>query len=189
MKPNYRQETEAIEAAGKLWAKSMLESALRGTLAEVSGRAFQFKDGDYQVVDYETGVSRSLELKCRGAGSWYPDKPILFERWHDENKWPGWAMTSKASLLAYAWEDIRGILVLDAQAALSWYVNELKKITRGKRQRFYRNRPRMNDRQPNQTVYDCVALEDVRTFIIAEDLGLAKPSPKVEVLSPQPSLF
>ena len=187
MTPDYRQETEAIEAAGKLWAKPMLETLLKGTLAQVNGRAFQFKDGDYQVVDCETGVSRSLELKCRDVGKWFADEPVLLERWHDDGVWPGWAMTSGAQLLAYAWEDIHGVLVLNAPPTFTWYRKELCRITRGERKKFTRKRPRMNDRQPNQTVFDCVSLDDVKTFIIAVDLGTAKPI--VPPPERQPSFF
>lgn len=189
MKPAYRQETEDIEAAGKLWARPVLEALLKGTLARVDGRAFQFKDGDYQVVDYETGRARSLELKCRGLGGWHEDAPVLLERGHDKDVVPGWAMTSKSQLLAYAWEDTRGVLVLDAQKVLAWYRSELR---RRPQPRFIvrRREPRLNARQPNQTVFDCVTLDDVQPFIIAVDLGLARPAPQITAPPPaQPRLF
>ncbi len=190
MTKDYRQETEAIEAAGKLWAKPLLEKLLHGTLAQVNGRAFQFADGDYQVVDSEFGTTRSLELKCRGKGSWYSNAPVLLERWHDKNVFDGWALTSKAQLLAYAWEDTRGVLVLDGPKTLSWYKHELQRILRGERPAFFRREPRMNVRQPNQTVFDCVPLADVQEFVIAVDLGLARPAPQITAPPPaQPRLF
>jgi len=190
MTPDYRQETESIEAAGKLWAEPLLNRLLHGTLAGVEGRAFQFKDGDYQVVDRETGCVRSLELKCRGDGKWYSAAPVLLELWHDKNVYPGWAMTCKAQLLAYAWEDIHGVLVLDAQPLFAWYKNELYRIRRGERPCFFRREPHMNLRQPNQTVFDCISITDVKPFIVAIDLGRASlQHTNTENPPKQPSFF
>ena len=82
--------------------------------------------------------------------------------------------------MAYAWEDTRGVLVLDGPKTLSWYKHELQRILRGERPAFFRREPRMNVRQPNQTVFDCVPLADVQEFVIAVDLGLAKEKTKIE---------
>ena len=143
------QDSQQVEEAGMPSAIAVFESVSRFKVVRIAGAKFQMKEGDWAIIDTETGNKYHMEVKIRDRAF---EGDFLLEDWSDEGKVLGWAETCNAHLLAAYYTVDRKLVVLRWKKTKEWYRNN--------RDKYRVRNPHCS--QKNTTVFRLALLSDLR---------------------------